>query len=97
MRAFCWLLLVSLLLPAVPLSAQSLIVHVNRRGAYNLKLVDLNSAPKDELMTLVGEVDADRIIDGRPYDSKQRLLDAKIVSREVFERIEKRVTTTSVG
>ena len=97
MRAFCWLLLVSLLLPAVPLSAQTLIVHVNRRGAYNLKLVDLNSAPKDELMTLVGEVDADRIIDGRPYDSKQRLLDAKIVSREVFERIEKRVTTTSVG
>ena len=95
MRAFYWLLVVALLLPVVPLSAQTHIVHVNRRGPYNLTLVDLNTAAKDELMTLpsVGEAEADRIIKGRPYESKQHLLDAKIVSREVYESIELRVTT----
>jgi DNA uptake protein ComE-like DNA-binding protein len=95
MRGLCCLLVLSLLLPAVPLSAQTPIVHVNRRGPYNLTLVDLNTATKDELMTLpsVGEPEADRIIKGRPYESKQLLLDEKVVSREVYERIEKRITT----
>ena len=45
-------------------------------------------------MTLpsVGEAEARMIVDGRPYHSKRRLVDAKIVSPEVFESIEKRVT-----
>lgn len=99
MRAFCWLLVFALLLPAIPLSAQTLIIHVNRRGPYNLRLVDLNTAAKDELMTLpsIGEAAADRIIKGRPYESKQGLLDAKIVSKEVYEGIEQRVTTISAA
>lgn len=95
MRIVRWLLLGVLLVQAVPLSAQSLIVHINRRGPYNVGLVDLNTATKDELMTLhsVGEAEAERIINGRPYDSKQRLLDARILTEAVYQTIEKRVTT----
>jgi DNA uptake protein ComE-like DNA-binding protein len=94
MRTARWLLLGSLLFLAVPIAAQTQIVHVNRRAAINIGFVDLNTATKEELMTLpsVGEAEASMIIGGRPYDSKRRLVDAKIVSPDVFERIEKRVT-----
>ena len=77
--------------------AQSQWVHVNRRAATNANLVDLNTASKSELMTLpqVGEAEADSIIEGRPYATKQRLLDQKVVTRAVYEQIEKRITTLS--
>ena len=97
MRIAGWLLLGILLVLAAPISAQTLIVHINRRAAYNVGLVDLNTATKDELMTLpsIGEAEAQRIMEGRLYDSKQRLLDSKILTQKIYEAIEKRVTTLS--
>lgn len=61
--------------------------------AAKVKLVDINSAGKAELMTLPGisDADADKIIAGRPYLSKARLSTRNIISRDVFEGLKKRV------
>lgn len=57
------------------------------------KLVDINSATKDELKTLSGIQDpqADRIIAGRPYLSKARLVTRKILNTEQYNSIKKRI------
>jgi DNA uptake protein ComE-like DNA-binding protein len=54
-----------------------------------VKLVDINSASKDELKTLPGVTDdvAARIIDGRPYLSKAHLLTRKIVDAGGYENL----------
>ena len=56
-------------------------------------LVDINSATKDELKTLPGIQDpqADRIIAGRPYPTKARLVTRKILKAEQYEAIKKRI------
>lgn len=61
------------------------------QAAAKVKLVDINSAGKAELKTLPGisEAEADKIIAGRPYNSKARLITRNIVSREVYENIKK--------
>jgi DNA uptake protein ComE-like DNA-binding protein len=55
--------------------------------ADTVKLVDINSAKKEELKTLPGISDAEatKIIAGRPYGSKSHLTTHNIVSREVYE------------
>ena len=80
---------------APPVRAQLNWVNINRRGPTNVSLVDLNNATREELLTLpsIGEAEAAAIIKGRPYQTKQRLVDEKILSKEVYEGIEKRVTT----
>ncbi|TSA13991.1 MAG: helix-hairpin-helix domain-containing protein [Comamonadaceae bacterium] len=57
------------------------------------KLVDINSASKAELMKLPGVSDADaaKIIAGRPYLTKTRLVTKNIVSMEVYQSINKLV------
>ena len=52
-----------------------------------VKLVDINSAGKDELKTLPGikDAEADKIVAGRPYLSKADLLTQKIVSPETYD------------
>ena len=57
------------------------------------KLVDINSASKAELMKLPGvsEADAAKIIAGRPYLTKTRLVTKNIVSMEVYQSINKLV------
>lgn len=63
------------------------------KAAAKVKLVDINSADKAELKTLPGisDVDADKIIAGRPYLSKARLSTRKIISRDVYEGLKKLV------
>ncbi|MCX7241883.1 MAG: helix-hairpin-helix domain-containing protein [Burkholderiales bacterium] len=55
------------------------------------KLVDINSASKAELMKLSGVTDAmaDKIIAGRPYTTKSRLITKDIISVDVFHNIDK--------
>lgn len=51
--------------------------------------VDLNQAPRAELLKLAGvnEALADAIIAGRPYTSKADLLDRKIVDAKTYRKL----------
>ena len=57
-------------------------------------MVDLNTATAAELKALpgLGEGDAAKIIQGRPYTDKSQLVAKKIVSESTYDRIKDRVT-----
>ncbi|HZP98698.1 MAG TPA: helix-hairpin-helix domain-containing protein [Reyranella sp.] len=56
--------------------------------------IDLNSASRDELMTLdgIGEVKADAIIRARPFRAKTELVERHIVPEALYDKINGRVT-----
>jgi competence protein ComEA len=56
--------------------------------------IDLNSASKEELDALpgIGEANAQKIIDGRPYKSKSDLQSRGILSSSTYDKIKDRVT-----
>lgn len=51
--------------------------------------IDVNSASKDQLATLpgIGDVTAQKIIDGRPYNTKRDLLTKKVVGQKEYAKI----------
>lgn len=65
----------------------------NKAAAAPVKLVDINSASKAELMKLpgIGAAEADKIVAGRPYPTKARLVTNNILSNEVYEKLKKLV------
>jgi len=73
--------------------AQKPAAPAKNQAAAPAKLVDINSARKAELMKLpgIGETEADKIIAGRPYPTKARLVTNNIVSIEVYEKLKRLV------
>ena len=59
------------------------------KAAAKQNLVDINSASKAELMKLSGisEEQADKIIAGRPYNTKARLVTNKIISPGAYQNL----------
>ena len=58
-----------------------------------IKLIDINSAKKEELKKLPGISDAEavKIIAGRPYGSKAWLVSRKIIDAAVYEGLKQQV------
>ncbi|WP_262297227.1 ComEA family DNA-binding protein [Microvirga sesbaniae] len=56
-------------------------------------LIDINTAPKDQLDKLpqIGEARAEAIIKGRPYKAKNELVDKKIIPQNAYDAIKDRI------
>jgi len=65
-----------------------------REGWNRNQQLDLNSASKDQLVSLPGitPAEADRVIAGRPYAEPAELVKRRILSKPEYDRISDRVT-----
>ena len=56
-------------------------------------LLDLNTASRDDLMTLdgIGEVRADAIIRARPFKAKTELVERRLIPEALYDRIADKV------
>ncbi len=61
-------------------------------------LIELNSASRDDLMTLegIGEVRADAIIRSRPFRVKTELVERHIIPESLYEKIADKVSVRPV-
>ena len=73
---------------ANPKSTKSEIDAKHKHNA-RTKLVDINSAKKEELMKLPGisDAEADKIIAGRPFGSKAWLVSNNIIPMETYQAV----------
>ncbi|MFZ0478205.1 MAG: helix-hairpin-helix domain-containing protein [Terriglobales bacterium] len=65
-----------------------------REGWSRDKPLDVNTATKDDLLSLPGMTDAeaDRVIAHRPYNDRDELVTRKIVPRSEYDKISDRIT-----
>ena len=62
-------------------------------GAPASSLIDLNTASRDDLMTLegIGEVRADAIIRARPFKAKTELVERRLIPEALYDKIADKV------
>ena len=67
-------------------------------GAPASNLIDLNSASRDDLMTLegIGEVRADAIIRARPFKAKTELVERRLIPESLYDKIADKVMARPV-
>jgi len=67
---------------------------INHAPTTTTDLININSAAIDELDTLpgVGQVTSQKIIENRPYQSIDELLNKKVINKSVFEKIKGLIT-----
>jgi competence protein ComEA len=60
--------------------------------------IDINSASRDELMTLdgIGEVRADAIIRSRPFKVKTDLVERRVIPEALYEKLADRLAARTV-
>jgi competence protein ComEA len=70
------------------------VVEGIREGWNRNKPLDLNSASKEQLVSLPGvtAAEADRVIAGRPYDEPGELVKRHIMSKSEYDKIADQVT-----
>lgn len=78
--------------PAPPASGQT------RPPAPAAAQIDLNSASRDDLMSLdgIGEVRADAIIRARPFKAKTELVERHIIPEELYNKLADKVMARPV-
>ena len=61
--------------------------------------LDINTATKQQLMTLdgIGDARSDAIIKGRPYRAKNELVDKSLVPQAVYDKIKDRIIAKQVA
>ena len=70
----------------------------SRAAAPASSLIDLNSASRDDLMSLdgIGEVRADAIIRARPFRAKTELVERRLIPEALYEKIADKVMARPV-
>jgi competence protein ComEA len=55
--------------------------------------LDINSASADELKAVkgIGEADAKKIVENRPYKTKDELVEKKVVSKATYDKIKDQI------
>ena len=61
--------------------------------------MDINTATKQQLMTLagIGEARSDAIIKGRPYKAKNELADKNVIPQAVYDKIKDQIVAKQVA
>ncbi len=67
-------------------------------GSAKAKPLDINTATKEELMKLpgIGEAYSTKIIEGRPYKSKDELVRKKIIPQATYDKIKNEIVAHQV-
>jgi hypothetical protein len=97
LKHFAWVLLAAL---AIVLRTGALPAGAQQRlgAAPTAALIDLNSASRDDLMTLdgIGEVRADAIIRARPFRVKGELVERRLIPESLYDKLADRVTVRPI-